>query len=138
MARKSKVSKAVGGASRTKASGSSAKAAAKPPSGSTKAAKARGGVRLASMDEQQKAEFVKGLATLHTSLKAAATTPDQRADVGVVALAKQHAEQGDLETVGSYLAKLSGWVRDFARDHQPEIQAHVAHAFQQALKAYLR
>src|SRR4029077_4288004 len=75
-------------------------------------------------DTAQNAEVARHLAALHTSLKATAKTPDQRADVGVVGLAQKNAEQGDPATVGSLLKKLSKW----AGDHQvmPLIQASLA------------
>jgi hypothetical protein len=67
------------------------------------------------------AEIAKHLAAMHTSLKATAKTPDQRADVGVVGLAQRHAAQGDSATVGSLMRRLSDWTRD----HQTEIRNHV-------------
>ena len=82
------------------------------------------------MDPARTAEIIKGLSTLHGSLQAQAKTPDQRADVGLIGLAQQHAEQGDHATVGSLLRRLSNW----AHDHQDEIRNHIGHAVYEAVK----
>src|ERR1700688_2382552 len=115
MARKPIGTKTVRTTAKTKmASPSAAKTRAKSGSGLGKATKSKGST--GPVDSAQIAEVARHLAAMHTSLKATAKTPDQRADVGVVGLAQQHAEKGDPATVGSLLRKLSSWTRD----HQAE------------------
>ena len=112
------------------ASSSAAKTVAKSGSGPGKVTTSKG----STLDPAQIAEIAKHLAAMHTSLKATAKTPDQRADVGVVGLAQHHAEQGDPATVGSLLRRLSNWTRD----HQDKIRNHIGHAVWEAItKAYL-
>jgi hypothetical protein len=130
MVRKPIGTKTVRSTAKTKtASPSAAKIGAKSGSGAGKATKSKGSA--GPVDSAQIAEVAKHLAAMHKSLKATAKTPDQRADVGVVGLAQQHAAQGDPATVGKLLQRLSNW----ARDHRilNLIEEHVAHAVSQAI-----
>ena len=122
----------------TKPVRSAAKTKAAPPSAAKTRAKARSrtgkapkshAIARPPLNPAQAAEMAKSLSAFHISLKAAAKTPDQHADVGIVGLAKKHAEQGDHPTVASLLQRLSNW----ARDHQTEFANHIAHALHQAI-----
>jgi predicted TPR repeat methyltransferase len=129
MVRKTIGAKAVRSTAKAKtAPPRAAKATAKSGSGLGKATKSQANARPL-LDPAQAAAMAKSLSALHISLKAAAKTPDQQADVGIVGLAQKHAEQGDHPTVGSLLQRLSNW----ARDHQTQIRDHIAHAVIQAV-----
>ena len=76
--------------------------------------------------------IAKSLSAFRISLSAAAKTPDQHADAGIVGLAQKHAEQGDQPTVGSLMQRLSNW----ARDHHTQINSEMQHLAYHALKSF--
>ncbi|MEJ0077425.1 MAG: hypothetical protein WDO17_18690 [Alphaproteobacteria bacterium] len=81
-------------------------------------------------------EVAKILARLHTSLKVDAKTPNERADASIVGAAQQHAAQGDIETVGSLLNKVSSWTTEKAKAFVSEHKDAFIHIAQHvALKA---
>jgi hypothetical protein len=78
------------------------------------------------------------LAKLYLALKSRAKTPDQRADVALVGAVQQPLKEGDHETVGSLLGKVSSWASDkistFVTDHQEEFKHIAAHGILNLLK----
>lgn len=67
------------------------------------------------------APLAKDLARLQATLKKNAATPEQQADVDIVAAAKQAAAQGDEGKAKSLLGKVGGWVAETVREVGPPV-----------------
>lgn len=80
--------------------------------------------RASNIRQSQKnvsAPLAKDLARLQATLKKSAATPDQQADVDIVAAAKQAAAQGDESKARSLLGKVGGWVAETVREIGPPV-----------------